>query len=378
MEPSTIDRVHALYNDIREDVERRGSNVIRMQEDDPMLRENAVFSTEKSKKYYVEYRYTPDYWREWMRRKEEISCQHALQRRSFAHPSCRRSRVPHNAAPSFAFAVRTFEEEERHRHAILMKQVQGIDPVLSRTWQQCYGQPLREPDLTTRGAADKQCSGHASFGIAKRFDVQRASTADTELATAEALSAAVRNRVQQVPFQSAPRFDLPERSFAPLSCLQVGANSAKRAGPTFSKALQLSSDSIEYRRDTTPCVGSYNIPSLFNTELGEARRKLTAAKMASRPVFGTKPEEPVEGIVFGFGCNLEEHINFGCCLDGMCGKRAPWERIAQQSKDVMRISKSQQPHSTSLHFACHRGDEHAVHKLCLRGVNVNATDERGR
>lgn len=30
--------------------------------------------------------------------------------------------------------------------------------------------------------------------------------------------------------------------------------------------------------------------------------------------------------IFGYRCNVEEHLEFGRCLDGKCGQRAPWER----------------------------------------------------
>ena len=30
--------------------------------------------------------------------------------------------------------------------------------------------------------------------------------------------------------------------------------------------------------------------------------------------------------IFGYGCSVEEHLKYGKCLDGKCGRRAPWER----------------------------------------------------
>jgi len=33
---------------------------------------------------------------------------------------------------------------------------------------------------------------------------------------------------------------------------------------------------------------------------------------------------------FGFGCNLEEHIKYGCCLDGGCSTRSTWEHANKQ------------------------------------------------
>jgi hypothetical protein len=36
---------------------------------------------------------------------------------------------------------------------------------------------------------------------------------------------------------------------------------------------------------------------------------------------------------FGFGCNLEEHIKYGCCLDGGCSTRSTWEKANKQRVD---------------------------------------------
>ena len=36
---------------------------------------------------------------------------------------------------------------------------------------------------------------------------------------------------------------------------------------------------------------------------------------------------------FGYGCNLEEHIKYGCCLDGGCSTRSTWEQANQQRVD---------------------------------------------
>ena len=33
---------------------------------------------------------------------------------------------------------------------------------------------------------------------------------------------------------------------------------------------------------------------------------------------------------FGYGCNLEEHIKYGCCLDGGCSTRSTWEQANSQ------------------------------------------------
>jgi hypothetical protein len=32
--------------------------------------------------------------------------------------------------------------------------------------------------------------------------------------------------------------------------------------------------------------------------------------------------------VFGYGCNFEEHVKYGMCLDGLCGRRGKWEEVS--------------------------------------------------
>lgn len=34
-----------------------------------------------------------------------------------------------------------------------------------------------------------------------------------------------------------------------------------------------------------------------------------------------------EKAVFGYGCNYDEHVKYGMCLDGQCARRAKWEDV---------------------------------------------------
>lgn len=34
-------------------------------------------------------------------------------------------------------------------------------------------------------------------------------------------------------------------------------------------------------------------------------------------------------VVFGYGCNFEEHKKYGLCLDGKCGRRGKWEDVSK-------------------------------------------------
>jgi hypothetical protein len=41
--------------------------------------------------------------------------------------------------------------------------------------------------------------------------------------------------------------------------------------------------------------------------------------------------------VFGYGCSVEEHVKFGMCLDGQCGRRAKWEDVMLLNQDAARL-----------------------------------------
>ena len=41
--------------------------------------------------------------------------------------------------------------------------------------------------------------------------------------------------------------------------------------------------------------------------------------------------------VFGYGCSVEEHIKYGLCLDGQCGRRAKWEDVTLLAQDRDRL-----------------------------------------
>jgi hypothetical protein len=42
-------------------------------------------------------------------------------------------------------------------------------------------------------------------------------------------------------------------------------------------------------------------------------------------------------VVFGIGCNLQEHVMFGMCMDGMCGRRGQAERTLLLCNDEKRL-----------------------------------------
>ncbi len=68
----------------------------------------------------------------------------------------------------------------------------------------------------------------------------------------------------------------------------------------------------------------YTLPSSFENTSSSRFASLPFNKSKSSNVLETRLYE--NEIDFGYGCNLEEHIQYGQCLDGKCLKRGSWEK----------------------------------------------------
>ena len=84
--------------------------------------------------------------------------------------------------------------------------------------------------------------------------------------------------------------------------------------------------------------------------------------------------------VFGYGCSVEEHIRYGQCLDGLCGKRAPWEGNIPGRIVVAPINRKPNPLLPGLLFAAKRGDMSAAVKWLSSSTRpvLLQQDDQGR
>jgi len=41
--------------------------------------------------------------------------------------------------------------------------------------------------------------------------------------------------------------------------------------------------------------------------------------------------------VFAYGCNLDEHVRYGMCLDGKCAQRSSWETVRWHLSQCVRL-----------------------------------------
>ena len=81
---------------------------------------------------------------------------------------------------------------------------------------------------------------------------------------------------------------------------------------------------------------------------------------------------------FGYGCDIQQHIKFGRCLDGQCSKRASWEKKAPSSQPLKYYGNAKPP----VHLLILNGDppftEVANRLLTDDELDVNEADDNGR
>jgi len=129
-----------------------------------------------------------------------------------------------------------------------------------------------------------------------------------------------------------------------------------------------------------PGPSSYNIPSPSKKTIVLPFNGLKEFS------YGEKEEAPNLRAMrnFGHGCNLQEHILYGQCLDGKCSDRGFWEKRnvrkighwrKKEKKLKVKGEESKDAEKTALHFAAIYRDFDLVHKLCKDGLNVDAVDE---
>ena len=133
---------------------------------------------------------------------------------------------------------------------------------------------------------------------------------------------------------------------------------------TSSEISSTTPNSTHYSIDATrPCAPSHRFP-LASRHFGKRRRddntttSLTYSSFRGGPSHRFGPTSPYSDSkrktsffiecspVFGYGCSVEEHIRYGQCLDGKCGKRAPWEGNVRISLSLS-LSLSKRIYTTS-------------------------------
>jgi hypothetical protein len=196
----------------------------------------------------------------------------------------------------------------------------------------------------------------------------------------------------------------PEDSLSRPGLASVKFGSEARGGPS----AKTSSTDVQYTLPSSVGTGRgafVNTRAMrpWDAEAKKARLRGEAgaeavAEHKGCQVAAKAPAAEVEhgcGQAFGFGCSLEEHIQFGECLDGLCGKRSHLEKVlnkgakkiaAKRAKNERRkglcgeqwdVAARHARRKTALHAACELNQLEVAHHLLLRGAPISGADEDG-
>lgn len=118
----------------------------------------------------------------------------------------------------------------------------------------------------------------------------------------------------------------------------------KGATGGFTRERRLPADTAP--RDA-PGVGTYDLPRMFETSSDRKPRDLVAVLtelQANRDYRDIDGEMMARLVGFGEGCSRQEHILYGMCLDGLCGRRSHVEISMLQAKNFRRMGvESEKP-----------------------------------
>jgi len=94
-----------------------------------------------------------------------------------------------------------------------------------------------------------------------------------------------------------------------------------------------------------PAPGDYNLRRMFE-DVAVGKGKQLTAETSHALVLQIEEERTLRNqscnfmsnqAVFGYGCSVEEHVKYGLCLDGQCGRRAKWEDVMLLKQDHGRL-----------------------------------------
>jgi len=138
-------------------------------------------------------------------------------------------------------------------------------------------------------------------------------------------------------FSSGPRSsDLGQTAAAGGGGSPYNPNKVPDNAVQFSRATRITSDAD---RSGGPGAGTYDVPRLFEGKNDPKPRDLTQTLINIRNSKDLRDLDNVnlsKIMGFGFGCNRHEHVLYGMCLDGMCGRRSQIELSMLQTNQYNR------------------------------------------
>lgn len=139
-------------------------------------------------------------------------------------------------------------------------------------------------------------------------------------------------------FPNATRFNRPPTDGGTIAYADPGARFTGNTSFHFTNEDRVSPN----KKDSTPGVGQYNVERLFEgkeyrtvEQFDEIHRKYSDKSVGLVEI--TRPRL-AKIAVFAQGCNRQEHILYGMCLDGMCGRRAKYENAMLLRNDLRRLA----------------------------------------
>lgn len=138
-------------------------------------------------------------------------------------------------------------------------------------------------------------------------------------------------------FSMLPRFENPKPNFGSTGsdsniCESMSHRIPGGSFSTSKRAL----GGLEGHQDTIPGPGSYPINRLFDDQTRDLTRALQ--DMEAHPcLVHASSIEMADLVGFGYGCNRQQHILYGMCLDGKCGLRSKWEQVMVATEDLPRF-----------------------------------------
>ncbi|EQC42702.1 hypothetical protein SDRG_00429 [Saprolegnia diclina VS20] len=106
-------------------------------------------------------------------------------------------------------------------------------------------------------------------------------------------------------------------------------------------------------------------------KMDRQRRVYTAA--AVRNLSPTARRHENMQTAFGFGCDVDQHIKYGKCLDGQCMRRSGWE-IEKLALGSQRFTEK----DLALHHACATKNEFAVAHLLSLAPSLTSRNAQGQ
>jgi len=316
------------------------------------------------------------------------------------------------------YAPRSRAKEDHHRRGTVAMEEKGeqeCEPVKTRTKGRSRRSPAearesregsKASNLPSQGNTDNAGSSGENEAHVKKRPPRHAALPEIGRMPGGFIGNAPRDLSRAVSRSPGPIYE-PVDSFSRPSLANVKFGSEARGGPTLSSG---SGPDVQYHIPTSVGAGKaafVNTRAMrpWDAEARKARLHNEASAEIAKERSGAEAA-PIDSDSedlhvrkeFGFGCSLEEHIQYGECLDGLCGKRSHLEKVSNKAAKRAAAKRAKdkpveqgaslaftatsgafedERRKTALHAACEQNHLDVVHRLLLRGAPISVADKSG-